>query len=139
MKTLFLLLIITMCSPAYANMPSLKPCPDKPNCVSSKADDEHAIAPFKLKQNQPVDQQRLLEVLNQLDNNIAVIHDENHIHAEITSRVFGFVDDLDLIINIEQQIIHARSASRTGYYDFGVNRRRVERLRSLLKQHGIIL
>ncbi|EPD12397.1 MAG: DUF1499 domain-containing protein [Cycloclasticus pugetii] len=139
MKTLFLLLIITMCSPAYANMPSLKPCPDKPNCVSSKADDEHAIAPFKLKQNQPVDQQRLLEVLNQLDNNIAVIHDENHIHAEITSRVFGFVDDLDLIINIEQQIIHVRSASRTGYYDFGVNRRRVERLRSLLKQHGIIL
>ncbi|AGS38641.1 hypothetical protein CYCME_0299 [Cycloclasticus zancles 78-ME] len=128
-----------MCSPAYANMPSLKPCPDKPNCVSSKADDEHAIAPFKLKQNQPVDQQRLLEVLNQLDNNIAVIHDENHIHAEITSRVFGFVDDLDLIINIEQQIIHVRSASRTGYYDFGVNRRRVERLRSLLKQHGIIL
>ncbi|AFT68159.1 MAG: hypothetical protein ACJA2Y_000387 [Cycloclasticus pugetii] len=120
-------------------MPSLKPCPDKPNCVSSKADDEHAIAPFKLKQNQPVDQQRLLEVLNQLDNNIAVIHDENHIHAEITSRVFGFVDDLDLIINIEQQIIHVRSASRTGYYDFGVNRRRVERLRSLLKQHGIIL
>ena len=116
MKTLFLLLIITMCSPAYANMPSLKPCPDKPNCVSSKADDEHAIAPFKLKQNQPVDQQRLLEVLNQLDNNIAVIHDENHIHAEITSRVFGFVDDLDLIINIEQQIIHVRSASRTGYY-----------------------
>jgi len=139
MKTLFLLLIITMCSPAYANMPSLKPCPDKPNCVSSKADDEHAIAPFKLKQNQPVDQQRLLDVLNQLDNNIAVIHDENHIHAEITSRVFGFVDDLDLIINIEQQIIHVRSASRTGYYDFGVNRRRVERLRSLLKQHGIIL
>jgi len=139
MKTLFLLLIITMCSPAYANMPSLKPCPDKPNCVSSKADDEHAIAPFKLKQNQPVDQQRLLEVLNQLDNNIAVIHDENHIQAEITSRVFGFVDDLDLIINIEQQIIHVRSASRTGYYDFGVNRRRVERLRSLLKQHGIIL
>lgn len=139
MKTLFLLLIITMCSPAYANMPSLKPCPDKPNCVSSKADDEHAIAPFKLKQNQPVDQQRLLEVLNQLDNNIAVIHDENHIHAEITSRVFGFVDDLDLIINIEQQIIHVRSASRTGYYDFGVNRRRVEKLRSLLKQHGIIL
>lgn len=139
MKILFLLLIITMCSPAYANMPSLKPCPDKPNCVSSKADDEHAIAPFKLKQNQPVDQQRLLEVLNQLDNNIAVLHDENHIHAEITSRVFGFVDDLDLIINIEQQIIHVRSASRTGYYDFGVNRRRVEKLRSLLKQHGIIL
>jgi len=139
MKKLSLLLFFIMCShaPVFAN--DLKPCPDKPNCVSSKADDEHAIAPFQLKQNQPVNQQRLLEVLNQLDNNIAVIHDENHIHAEITSRVFGFIDDLDLIINMEQQLIHVRSASRTGYYDFGVNRRRVEKLRSLFKQHGIIL
>ncbi|MGD9241474.1 MAG: DUF1499 domain-containing protein, partial [Desulfobacterales bacterium] len=30
----------------------------------------------------------------------------------------------------EETIIHVRSASRTGYYDFGANRRRVERLRS---------
>jgi len=139
MKKLSLLLFFIMCSHASVYANDLKPCPDKPNCVSSKADDEHAIAPFQLKPNQPVNQQRLLEVLNRLDNNIAVIHDENHIHAEITSRVFGFVDDLDLIISMEQQLIHVRSASRTGYYDFGVNRRRVEKLRSLFKQHGIIL
>ena len=139
MKKLSLFLFFIMCSHASVSANDLKPCTEKPNCVSSKADDEHAIAPFQLKQNQPVNQQRLLEVLNQLDNNIAVIHDENHIHAEITSRVFGFVDDLDLIINMEQQLIHVRSASRTGYYDFGVNRRRIEKLRSLLKQHGIIL
>jgi len=101
------------------------------------ASDEHAIAPFQLKITSRFNTQQLVETLKQLDENISVIHDEHRIHAEITSRVFGFVDDLDLIINTEQQVIHVRSASRTGYYDFGVNRRRVEKLRSLLKSDGI--
>ena len=139
MKKLPLLFFFIMCSHASAYANDLKPCPDKPNCVSSKADDEHAITPFQLKQSEPFNHQRFLEALNQLDDSISITQDENYIHAEVTSRVFRFVDDLDLIIDIEQQLIHVRSASRTGYYDFGVNRHRVEKLRSLLKQHGIIL
>ncbi|MBV1875680.1 MAG: DUF1499 domain-containing protein [Cycloclasticus sp.] len=127
-----------MCSQASANTNDLKPCPNKPNCVSSTASDEHAIAPFQLKSANRFNMQQVVETLKKLDRNISVIHDEHRIHVEITSRVFGFVDDLDLIISTEQQIIHVRSASRTGYYDFGVNRRRVEKLRSLLKSDGII-
>lgn len=138
MKKLFILLIITMCSQASANTNGLKPCPNKPNCVSSMANDEHAIAPFQLKIDGAFSTQQLVKALKQLDNNISVIHDEHRAHAEITSRVFGFVDDLDLTIDTEQQIIHVRSASRTGYYDFGVNRRRVEKLRTILKSEGII-
>lgn len=139
MKKLFILFILIMFSQASANKNDLKPCPNKPNCVSSIAKDEHAIAPFQLKNFGQFDSQQLVEILQKLDDNISIIHDEHRVHAEITSRVLGFVDDLDLIINIEQQIIHVRSASRTGYYDFGVNRRRVEKLRSLLKSDGIIL
>ena len=45
------------------------------------------------------------------------------------SRVFEFVDDLELQIEPSQAVIHVRSAQRTGRYDFGVNRRRVEVLR----------
>ena len=139
MKKLSLIFFFIMCSQASAHANDLKPCPDKRNCVSSKAGDEHAIAPFQLKQSEPFNHQRFIEVLNELDDSISITQNENYIHAEVTSRVFRFVDDLDLIIDIEQQLIHLRSASRTGYYDFGVNRRRVEKLRSLLKQHGIIL
>lgn len=138
MKKQLILLILIMCSHASVYSNDLKPCPDKPNCVSSMARDEHAIAPFQLKDVSHFNKEQLVEALKHLDNNISVIHDEHRIHAEITSRVFGFVDDLDLIINSEQQIIHVRSASRTGYYDFGVNRRRVEKLRTLLKSEGII-
>ncbi|MDX1632448.1 MAG: DUF1499 domain-containing protein, partial [Thermoanaerobaculia bacterium] len=34
----------------------------------------------------------------------------------------------------EESVLHVRSASRLGYQDFGVNRRRVERLREELQQ-----
>ena len=50
-----------------------------------------------------------------------------YIHAIFTSWLFKFVDDFEIKINDREVII--RSASRTGYYDFGVNRRRVEQLR----------
>ena len=117
---------------------TLKACPDKPNCVSSTAVNKHAIAAFILVDSSSKDLKRVAALINQLDTHVSVIHDQQRIHAEITSRVFGFVDDLDLLLIPERHIIHVRSASRTGYYDFGVNRRRVEKLRSLLKNEGII-
>jgi uncharacterized protein (DUF1499 family) len=127
-----------MCSQAFANSNQLKPCPNKPNCVSSLADDEHAIAPFEIKDGTTLNPQQVANLIEQLDTHVSVIFDEHRVHAEITSRVFGFVDDLDLLLQPEQNLIHVRSASRTGHYDFGVNRRRVEKLRSLLQEAGII-
>ncbi len=40
-----------------------------------------------------------------------------------------FVDDLEARLDIDAGLIHMRSASRTGYYDFNVNRKRVEQIR----------
>jgi uncharacterized protein (DUF1499 family) len=37
---------------------------------------------------------------------------------------------LEFCIDNDLRIIHVRSSSRVGYYDFGVNRRRVERIRA---------
>ena len=62
----------------------------------------------------------------------------NDIHAECRSMIFRFVDDLTLNLNPSNGIIHIRSASRTGYSDLGVNRRRVENLRKKLQQKDII-
>lgn len=138
MKCFILLLILFMNTAGIAATETLKPCPNKPNCVSSTAIGEHAIAAFLLVDNSINGLEKIAALINQLDTHVSVIHDQQRIHAEITSRVFGFVDDLDLLLIPEQDIIHVRSASRTGYYDFGVNRRRVEKLRSLLKNEGII-
>jgi|TARA_R110002096_G_scaffold246654_6_gene438917 uncharacterized protein (DUF1499 family) len=136
MKGRILIAIMLISTFGFAANGDLKPCPDKPNCVSSRATDSHTIEPFHLASN--IEMQEVATLLTTLDTHVSVMHDQHRIHAEITSRVFGFIDDLDLLLLTEKRLIHVRSASRTGYYDFGVNRRRVERLRTLLKNQGII-
>ena len=51
-----------------------------------------------------------------------------YLHAEFRSAWMGFVDDVELFIVPDQHEIHFRSASRTGYSDLGVNRKRMERI-----------
>ncbi len=61
-----------------------------------------------------------------------------YLHAEARSRVFGFVDDLEFELHPDARRIGVRSAARAGYWDFGVNRRRVERLRRRLARAGMV-
>jgi uncharacterized protein (DUF1499 family) len=61
---------------------------------------------------------------------------ENYIHAEFRSRLFGFVDDVEFSFDEDKKTIHLRSASRTGLYDFGMNRKRMERIRSQFNNAG---
>ena len=44
--------------------------------------------------------------------------------------MLGFVDDVDFVLYAKARVIHLRSASRVGHYDFGVNRKRVEAIRA---------
>lgn len=61
---------------------------------------------------------------------------DDYVHAEFRSRVFGFVDDAEFSFDEGQKTIHFRSASRTGSYDFGMNRKRMERIRSQFNSGG---
>jgi uncharacterized protein (DUF1499 family) len=54
---------------------------------------------------------------------------DHYLHAECSSALFGFVDDLECLLDAEAGVIHLRSAARMGYSDLGVNRRRIETLR----------
>lgn len=56
---------------------------------------------------------------------------KNYIHAIFHTRIFRFKDDVEFLYDEDAQECNVRSASRSGYYDFGVNRRRVERIRKL--------
>lgn len=62
----------------------------------------------------------------------------DYLHAEYTSALMGFVDDLELNLRPDQGIIAVRSASRLGYGDMGVNRKRVEELRRTLAAEGAV-
>jgi uncharacterized protein (DUF1499 family) len=63
---------------------------------------------------------------------------DRYIHVICKSRIFGFIDDLELKLDQQTGMIAVRSASRAGYFDLGVNRRRVEALRRQLTAKGLI-
>ncbi len=55
-----------------------------------------------------------------------------YLHATATSRIFGFVDDLELLADPDHGLLQARSVSRLGDSDLGVNGRRLQRLQEAL-------
>ena len=113
----------------------LTPCPAKPNCVSSDATDEaHKIASFQLKGNVRSNWPLVIESVKAGPRVKIVTSTETYLHAEYTSLLFRFVDDLELLMNSGTGVISVRSASRLGYSDLGANRKRVEGLRKVLQQ-----
>jgi uncharacterized protein (DUF1499 family) len=117
----------------------LRGCHKSPNCVSSEAKDEqHAIESFRLKRDFDVSWSLFHDEIESMPRWIIVTATDNYIHVECKSRIFRFIDDLELYFNSSNGIISIRSASRIGYSDFGANRRRVELLRRELRTKQII-
>lgn len=108
----------------------LAPCPDSPNCVSSQATDAaHRVEPLAFNGGAEQALARLRRVIEGFPRARIVREEGPRLRAEFTSLVFRFVDDADLHLDATARVIHVRSASRVGRYDFGVNRRRVEAIR----------
>ena len=63
-----------------------------------------------------------------------VTDEETYIHATFTSLIFRFVDDVQFVIDDATKTIHFRSASRVGRGDMGVNRNRMEEIRTRFNQ-----
>ena len=55
---------------------------------------------------------------------------DNYHHAVATSAIMRFKDDIELVYSKAQNRVDVRSSSRIGYYDFDVNRQRIESLRA---------
>lgn len=113
----------------------LRPCPDRPNCVSSQSENpKHAISPLSYQGTRVDASARLLKLLKTMPRVRIVTATPDYIHAEFLSRVFHFVDDVEFVFDATDNTIHIRSASRLGYSDFGVNRKRVETIREALEK-----
>jgi uncharacterized protein (DUF1499 family) len=120
-------------APRNGSSNSLQPCPSSPNCVSSLASDEtHRIEPFRFSGSAEEAWKSLGLVLRDLPRITIVEESGGYLHAEARSRIFRFVDDVDFMLDYEESVIQVRSASRVGHSDLGVNRRRVEQIRSVL-------
>jgi uncharacterized protein (DUF1499 family) len=127
-----LILFLSATNSMSTSAPSTLPdCPDKPNCVSSQArDPAHHVEPFTYTEGSTAKtMQRLRSALATEPRIHVVAATPTYLHAEARSLIFRFVDDIEFLIDPGQRRIQVRSASRIGYSDFGVNRRRVERIR----------
>jgi uncharacterized protein (DUF1499 family) len=110
----------------------LPPCPSSPNCVSSgDPDPTRRVDPIPFRGIAAEAREVLETVVRSLPRSKVVASSGNIVSAEFRTRL-GFVDDVEFRIDEAAGVIHVRSASRKGYWDLGVNRRRVEAIREAI-------
>lgn len=108
----------------------LAPCPSSPNCVSSESIDKtHEIAPFPVITSAKESIDRLSRIVEEMPRTQIIEKTPDYLHAEFESWIFHFVDDVEFLYDPNKEVIQVRSASRVGYGDLGVNRKRVETIR----------
>jgi uncharacterized protein (DUF1499 family) len=110
----------------------LAPCPNSPNCVSTQSQDpRHQIAPIAYTASLTEAKATLLEVIRAMKGTTIVVDEPTYVHAEfLVGRIMGYVDDVEFTFAPEANLIHFRSSSRLPYYDWQVNRNRMEKFRA---------
>lgn len=112
----------------------LAACPSSPNCVSSEAADaRHKVEPLKFTGDAKAAMDRMASIISGMKGGKIVERKDGYIHAVFSSGVFKFKDDLEFLADHEKGVIEVRSAARMGYSDFGVNRKRVEKIRKMFE------
>lgn len=100
--------------------------------MSSQADSGdrvHFVEPFRFEGDAETAWKRLVEVVKSQPRVRVTEESGTYLHAECTTRLMRYVDDLEFLLRPAEGRIDVRSASRIGRTDFGVNRKRVEGLR----------
>ena len=101
---------------------ALSPCPSPAHCARANwavADPEAALA-------------ALLPVIEATPRTQVLEQGGGYLHATATSALFGFVDDLELYADSTHGVLQARSMSRLGDSDLGVNGQRLTDLQQVL-------
>lgn len=111
----------------------LAACPGTPNCVSSQSQDAQSkIAPLAYNSTPAEAMAKLKTVIGDMEKTKIITETNNYLYAEFSSKLMGFVDDVEFLLDDSAKVIHVRSASRLGQSDLGVNRKRIEAIRAKL-------
>lgn len=138
-----LLVSLALVTPAHAesiaitpvNNTPMSPCPTSPNCVNSDSTTKrHGIAPITPTHSLSATWRDIANYITKTDGLKLVEHTDTLIRAEATSSLLKFVDDMVFEKRPSANHIAVRSESRKGYYDFGANRKRIEKLRTAISK-----
>tara|TARA_Y100001934_G_scaffold202084_1_gene238238 strand:- start:58 stop:447 length:390 start_codon:yes stop_codon:yes gene_type:complete len=120
MKNLFILVLLliglVIPSPSMASHVELKPCIQVSHCVREELNVEKIDSPYE----------KVISIVQNSPRTKIVESDGDYLHAEVTSRIMKYVDDLEISFLPETNNLIIRSESRVGDGDFGVNRKRVD-------------
>lgn len=114
----------------------LAPPKRTPNCVSSqadRADQEHFIAPILFRGSALDAIAAARKAVESMRRATVIRQEHNYLYAEYKSKLMGYVDDVECTYDEKSGVLHVRSASRLGRRDYGVNRARVEALRTRIE------
>ena len=107
----------------------LTACPETPNCVNSQGTDTQS----KIEPLPDVSIAEIKKVVEGMERTTIIEETDNYLYAEFKSKLMGYVDDVEFYRDRDAGVVQVRSASRLGKSDLGVNRKRVEEIRSKLK------
>jgi uncharacterized protein (DUF1499 family) len=105
----------------------LKPLGSRPNSVSSQTDQESKlVAPISFEVDAKEKMAKIKSVIESMPGAKVKQSSDEYLYAVFTSALMRFKDDVEVYIDPEAKQVHFRSASRVGYSDLGVNRKRYE-------------
>ena len=114
---------------------SLALCGNKPNCVCSLDNrPNHMISPWNWASSEAIGIEKIEALVNSFPRTKVISKSGNYLHAEFRTLIFGYVDDVEFLVDVNAKKIHIRSASRLGYSDLGANRSRMEKLSNQFTQ-----
>ena len=109
-----------------------QPCPKSPNCVSTQSTDEkHKVHPIQYNATLEEAKENIKNIVGSMKRTKIITETESYLHFEFRTATFKFVDDVEFYFDDKEKTIHFRSASRVGWSDMGVNRKRMEKIRKL--------
>ena len=122
MKNFFILILLLIGLgipfPSMASHIELKPCIQVSHCVREELNVKDIDSPYE----------KIKSIIQSTPRTNVVELSGDYLHAEVTSRIMKYVDDLEISFYPEKEKLIIRSESRVGDGDFGVNRKRVDLL-----------
>ena len=107
---------------SFASHVKLKPCIEVAHCVREEWEVNDIQQPFE----------EIKSFIENTPRTEIVEINGDYLHAEATSKWMKYVDDLEVSFLPESNILLIRSESRVGESDLGVNKKRIDLLKSKL-------
>ena len=120
----------------YVQNGKLAPCPKSPNCVSSQSDsldEKHYMNAWSFSDINEA-KSKVKNAIVAFGNAKILKEEDDYIHAVFITGFWRYKDDVEFYFDSSNGLIHFRSASRLGYGDMGVNRKRMQKLEMLYLQ-----